>query len=407
MLKIKISLLTFLILKIILFVIFNLIILEVIAIIFTKDPEADNIVKICSKDEQLPYISENQCFKSQGEIADMEYNTFVGYIPIANRYGVGWYTNMNHFRYDKDLTQYKKQNEFRIFITGGSTAWGAGVLQHQTYAHLLEKKLNAIKSNKYFRVIIAAAGAWTSSQEKVFVFNYIKDFEPDIVIMFSGWNDIYHAYTGTDFNKEQDFLYYKKSIYKSKHLLKPEARNIEKNISPFEIIAPPRYSEYYSKVWYIIDLIRYKWIYNKNNLLSEVNKISLASNKIVENTIENIDLVQYLSKKKNFKLIYYLQPTIYYTKKALTNWEKQILQNSYNNYIGYPNFNKKNYPKLAQAIKNDAKEKCYLFIEGDNAINNEVESVFVDHVHFGDRGNILIANHLYKILLDSILQDLK
>lgn len=384
------------------FVFLNIMFLEILAAVLIKDPEGNNLSKTCSREEKSPYFMEEQCFKSQEEIANMEYNTFIGYIPSANQSGIGWHTNANHFRYDEDLPKLKPKNEVRIFITGGSTAWGAGVRQDQTYAHLLEKKLNKQNAGKRYRVIIGAAGAWASSQERIFLFNYIQDFEPDILIMFSGWNDIYHAYTGKEYNKNQDFLYYRKAIYRARNLLKPEGRRMAEYTDIFEAISPPRYSEYTSKLWYLLDTIFYKYNSNRDKLLDKISQIQLESDNIINSTLENIELVHFLAKKRKFQLIYYLQPSIYHTNKELSLWEKQILQSSYTNYVGFAEYSSRNYNLLIDRIKTDAHKKGYNFINGDDSICQNKESVFADHVHFGDIGNTLISNHLYQILLEYI-----
>ena len=45
--------------------------------------------------------------------------------------------------------------------------------------------------------------------------------------------------------------------------------------------------------------------------------------------------------------------------------------------------------------KEDAAREGYRFIDGDEAISSESRTLFVDHVHFGDRGNSVIARHLF------------
>ena len=380
-------------------IITSLLFLELLSTIFIKDPEVDTIANVCTEEEHSPYIKENQCYRSQEEMAKMEYNTFVGYIPAANYSGIGWHTNSGHFRYNEDLDKKKPKDEIRIFISGGSSAWGVGVVQNQTFAYLLEKKLNSLQSKKKIRVIIAAAGGWASSQERAFIFSYVKEFNPDIVLMFSGWNDVFHAYTGRDYNKNQDFLLYKKAIYTSQKLLRSEGRLPEKYQDKFECICPPRYPESTSKFLYLIARTIYKFSYNKNILLEKIKDIELDSYKIIENTLENIDYVNYLSKKQGFYLIYCLQPSLYFTQKKLSNWEKKLLKMSEENEVGYAEYNSKNYKILKHNIKMDAIEKSYLFLDGDKAINQEAESVFTDHVHFGDRGNILIADYLFNELI--------
>jgi len=378
-------------------------ILEILSCIFVTDPEIENIVTSCKEEDTSAYIEKNQCPRSQDEMAQMEYNTFVGYIPVANHSGTGWYTNSSHYRYDENLSAKKPNDEFRIFITGGSSAWGAGVKQHQTFAYLLERKLNEIPLSKKVRVIIAAAGGWVSSQERAFITNYVMEYDPDIIIMFSGWNDVYNAYTGRDFNKNQDFLFFRKAIYNARNFLKPQARLTETYQDKFENLCPPRFSEYKSKFLYLVLSVIYKYRYNVSSLLKQIKTISLDVNKIKQNTLYNIELINHLLKKEDISMIYCLQPTIYLTNKELSDWERAILIRSVETDVGYAEYNSEAYRELRVSLKDNAIKNNYLFWDCDEAIKNEKLSVFIDHVHFGDRGNMLIANFLFSKLLENDL----
>src|SRR5262249_36589090 len=102
--------------------------------------------------------------------------------------------------------------------------------------------------------------------------------------------------------------------------------------------------------------------------------------------------------RHDFKFIFYLQPSIYNTEKELTYFEKRIIDTNETRYVGFPQYNSKMYSVYRNILPEDAKRNFYVFIDGDKAIKNEEKSVFFDHVHFGDRGNALIASHLFSEL---------
>ena len=68
------------------------------------------------------YTELEQHPRSYREIAQMSYDTFLGYIPTPNFSDKGYQTNGQHLRYDEDLQSPKPEDEIRIFVTGGSTA---------------------------------------------------------------------------------------------------------------------------------------------------------------------------------------------------------------------------------------------------------------------------------------------
>ena len=72
-----------------------------------------------------PYTDTSQTYESFRTLARMEYSSYLGYIPAAGHEATGYRTNGQHFRYDEELTRDKLPGEVRVFVTGGSTAWGA------------------------------------------------------------------------------------------------------------------------------------------------------------------------------------------------------------------------------------------------------------------------------------------
>ena len=133
-----------------------------------------------------------------------EYSSFLGYLPRKNFSDTGYNVNQYHLRYDDNFPKTKEANEIRIFVTGGSVAWGHGIPQSKTYAYVLEKFLRAQYPKLKIRVIIAAAPSYVSTQERIFFENIVLSLNPDIVMMFSGWNDTYYGYKGTDIMLEHD-----------------------------------------------------------------------------------------------------------------------------------------------------------------------------------------------------------
>lgn len=82
----------------------------------------------------------------------------------------------------------KDNNTKRIFIIGGSAAFGAGVGKNETFAYLLEKRLNIQFPSKRFEVINVAYPGY-SSNEDVLVIEEISHYSPDFVILYSGNNE--------------------------------------------------------------------------------------------------------------------------------------------------------------------------------------------------------------------------
>ena len=334
------------------------------------------------------YTIKSQSYHSYEVLAEMDYNTYLGYIPKRKYVGKGYATNNSGFRYDHDFLANKPDNELRIFITGGSTAWGAGVKQDQLYSVIAEKILQKRYPQRRLRVISAGVGAYCSTQERILIENIIISLKPDYIVMFSGWNDAYYGYVGTDITFEQDHMNY------SARLSGNHARE-----QKFARVTPPAYDKYWLKTRYLFDKARYKIRFMKREDLSkEIMRISLSKDKVAEALLRNIHIVNDLSNRYKFKLVFYLQPTIHSTKKRLTIWEERIKASAEVSGVGFSDYNTEAYAMYRKLLPADAENEGYYFIDGDDAIRDEEKSVFVDQVHFGDRGNRLIAHHMAKVI---------
>ncbi len=123
--------------------------------------------------------------------------------PKGNRYE---YANNAGFRDHRPISLKKPDDEFRIFLTGGSTAFGLGAsgqaapitcfyyIEHrETIAYMLERILNATAPipGKHIRVYNAAV--WGYSYQHL-LFRYVtklRQYKPDLIVSLDGANEIH------------------------------------------------------------------------------------------------------------------------------------------------------------------------------------------------------------------------
>jgi hypothetical protein len=88
----------------------------------------------------------------------------------------------------------KPPGAYRVFITGGSTAFGSGAESDaDTIAGRLEALLNtesAPRTGLGYEAVTVAVPAWSTTHERIMIENRIADLGPDRIIMFSGFNDV-------------------------------------------------------------------------------------------------------------------------------------------------------------------------------------------------------------------------
>jgi len=89
-----------------------------------------------------------------------------------------------------EFTEQKPENTIRIFIIGGSTTYGSGVLDDETFPHYLQTMFDNSELNFDVEVINSGIMGLISRGESGLIKDKWINYEPDIFIVFDGWNDM-------------------------------------------------------------------------------------------------------------------------------------------------------------------------------------------------------------------------
>lgn len=88
----------------------------------------------------------------------------------------------------------KEPGVYRIIAIGGSTTWGDGAKDDETYPYYLEEKFNQRMPSgdiKKVEVLNAGVGGDDISRSLDLIKTSLIKLSPDMVIIFGGWNDIF------------------------------------------------------------------------------------------------------------------------------------------------------------------------------------------------------------------------
>ena len=96
--------------------------------------------------------------------------------------------NSAGFRDDNELTIEKPDNTVRIFTLGDSCTFGWGVESEDSFAKVLEKKLNDSSSDINYQVLNAGIVGYSSHQGMPLLKHKILKYSPDIITVAYGWN---------------------------------------------------------------------------------------------------------------------------------------------------------------------------------------------------------------------------
>ncbi|HSR66688.1 MAG TPA: hypothetical protein VLU25_02010 [Acidobacteriota bacterium] len=285
---------------------------------------------------------------------------FVGTAPEPGRHDNS-IINQLQFRDRRPLPAPKPEDELRIFLTGGSTAFGVGApSQDSIVGAYLEDILNrSAPGGQEYRVYTFASPSWSSTHERIAIENRLSEWSPDLIVSLSGNNDVYWALSGRNIlwsrtHQEQYFWLMLRALHRA-----------------------------YDS-WHLSDV-------------EERQEGPVSPSLVVERLEKNVRLAEMAARMGRGRYLFVLQPTVYWTKKPLTpreaHWRKEDLA-AYYEEVG---------PALEDLLQR-LKREGLLTASAADAFDSrpETEEVFLDSVHFGDRGNRLIAQRLAPEVLKAL-----
>lgn len=270
--------------------------------------------------------------------------------------------NSNQFRSDEDIIYPKPNHVFRVFLVGGSTAFGSGAPnQSRTIGGYLKGYFdNLPNKEKKYEIQTVAASAWASSHERIAIENLVSEMEPGLVITFSGYNE---AHWGWNFKNPMWFRSYADNHFWKIYNAAYNAAgfgSFENPITDEITVLPPEF-------------------------LSRILK-------------KNVGLGCHALSETEAKYYYVFQPSMPLTNKSLTEREKEILSGWHPKQIEY--FRK--YHKFAvNELKNlESSHKNFHFFDLSDVFDEipQNEDIFLDSSHFGDKGYNIISKTIMKLI---------
>jgi len=273
--------------------------------------------------------------------------------------------NRHHFRASREVETPKPAGRFRIFLTGGSAAFGAGA---PDFAHSIGGFLETILRRKLpgVEVFTVASPAWAGVHERIMVENRLFALEPDLIVSCSGNNDPHWAWNG------KDILWFR--TYAETHFWKLLNK-------AYELAGSRPMAE----------------------TLAEKKPVEDAEavSRLVRH---NVSLSLRALKPLATPYVYFLQPTMPVSKKKLSAREKERFAVWHPAQIAYfrdcyRHF-RRDLTDLAQA------EPGFTFVDMSTLFDDKTASdeLFLDAYHFGDKGYRAIAEKMAE-RLDSFVPE--
>ena len=283
---------------------------------------------------------------------------FVGTAPRPGKHQNAT-INAWQMRSQSDVAIPKPSGVYRIFLTGGSTAYGSGApSQDTTVGALLEAKLNVLNAGGAgagdklrFEVFTFANPAWSTTQERIAIENYLSELEPDLIVSLSGNNDVFWGDAG------RNVLWYSTFSDDYFNAVANAALGMAGRTPP----AP---------------------LPHAGPISGKVNPEQVAA-RLKKNVVLGATALNQGGVKADW--IYFLQPNLAATKKALSARESEFLTSSRDYYI-------QSYARIGKALR-ALQLPNFAFVDLSSLFDarGKGDEVFLDQFHFGDIGNEAIA----------------
>ena len=271
--------------------------------------------------------------------------------------------NVNEYGFrGNEISIQKPENTYRIFIVGGSTTFGVGATSDsETIPGYLQNIYDSSTSDFKVQVINAGIPKGYSFTETYLIKNQILDFDPDLIIVYDGWNDISRSYDA--FEEDIDSKLTDKIL-----------RAFQKN-------------DFY-KTGKILQKIYFNWRNSGDSAISKFDDADI--DKKVSYWKTQWSEICELGKKNGFDVIVTLQPLVGTGNKKLTEEEMKY----YKRYDHVALVS--NYQAYAEAL-HDLEHGCTKVADLRGSFDDVSTTLFFDSGHTSNEGNFIVANKLYEL----------
>jgi lysophospholipase L1-like esterase len=324
-------------------------------------------------------IFQNEAFSnlSYFEIKNICYDTNTvthGKAPLYHLYPQQhkFTMNINSDGFRGPEIHHNGDEKYRIFVTGGSTAFGLGSTSDRTtIPGYLQNLFDIHHEDLNVEIINAGIQGANSYREVLLIKEKLVGFNPHAIISYTGAND--------------RFKYLKEIIFEeADDDWKPDALKL----ANYPWLRTP----------FVINKI-----ITQNSVKQESNPAEFVARNLDEIPENDEAFRKNWSQSCSFlrdngiKSIVILQPTLT-TKKFPSLFEKELLRAADIHRQSIPQNFSENLPLL--------NEECDLTIDLSSGIGGTLETTYYDLGHMNDLGNKIIASKIYEKILPTILNDI-
>jgi len=329
--------------------------------------------------------------------------------------------NREGFRRDEDTPVEKAPNSVRIFILGGSVAYGAhGVYpdvqgnppqprNDQTISYYLEKELNARLPSRRWEVINAAVPAYRLHQDLALLLSTVLRFHPDYVIAIDGVNDMlallrafepYDAHRMDERQVEFELLTNPASFASLKAFTSVWMRRESALVHTMQDWAADRRRVRFVAQTSLAGPLREPVTWDDLTATEQRQYGIIGAH--LESYVREIRQIHAILNVDHVQGLFVLQPHLALTRKRMVGTEprlREIVRRREGSLHVYAFATM--YPRLAEALGGDAAVSDYRFANLTDAFDAMHTQAFTDYCHLTPEADRLMAERIFNSLEDS------
>ena len=264
----------------------------------------------------------------------------------------------------EEISNEKPDNVFRIFVVGGSTTFGNYASSDSTTIPAnLQSMMKKIETDKEIEVYNLGVFARASFEEVYDLKQNFLKYEPDLILVYDGWNDLSQNFNQFEEGKTTSYL---------------------TNLSKFYNILKRNYATF-GMINSVIESLQMQNGIHPGAIPDSEN-MQIKADAWVENWN---DMCQ-IGKEQNFDVIIFLQPVLGTGDRSLSEWEKHILEiKGYTSVAQYYHYMQEKIPILD--------EKCTAAYDISEIFNSVNQPLYITMGHTGDFGYKIVADEIFNL----------
>jgi len=325
-----------------------------------------------------PFLKNSICY---------DHNSVKWYFDVIPRYVPDQHfqtININSHGFRGPEINYEKNDDtYRIFMIGGSTTFGSGASSDETtIPGFLQKFFDNVNLPKNVEVINAGIGGAGSAEEKFYVENVLLDFNPDLLIIYDGVNDVGSGTLIEVYDEEGNVVDFESGM-------SDDSKNSD--ITQDDKIRFQDFS------FYRTPFVIHKLIFDPNTNLPPTQ----ISEKSISLFKERWTEICNRGNDENFSVIVTVQPflgssdRLWSTSESVRISEKDFLSGRLQTLDG-----------MVESLK-ELDDYCTNTIDLTNVFDGISEPIYVDGSHMYDNGNQIVAEEIFSNILPNIINDIE